>query len=278
MRTDLLLVPMGASYADMRAAALAAEEAGFDGLWTWDHLRDPEGGARSRVPEAWTVLAALAEVTQRLVLGPLVLNVASRHPGLLANMAATLQEISEGRLLLGLGAGANRRLPYAVEHEALGLAIEPDRARAARVAEAAQVMRRLWAGDASSFAGAHYRLERPSGFLRPEPPPPIIIGGFGPRMAAIAGRHGDGFNTQAAHPRLAELIRTAREAHAEAGRDPSRLIVTVFGGLRDSYLRQDSPARAALEGLGVKRLILLVEPPFDPGRLREAGRLLAGKT
>ena len=148
MRTDLLLVPMGAPYADMRAAALAAEEAGFDGLWTWDHLRDPEGGARSRVPEAWTALAALAEVTQRLVLGPLVLNVASRHPGLLANMAATLQEISEGRLLLGLGAGANRRLPYAVEHEALGLAIEPDRARAARVAEAAQVMRRLWAGDA----------------------------------------------------------------------------------------------------------------------------------
>lgn len=276
MKTDLLLVPMGARYADMRRAAVAAEEAGFDGLWTWDHLRDPEGGARSRVPEVWTVLAALAEVTRRVRLGPLVLNVSNRHPGLLANMAATLQEVSGGRLLLGLGAGGNRRLPYAVEQEALGIAVEPDQARAQRVAEATQVMRRLWAGDESSFARTYYRLERPSGFLRPDPPPPLIIGGFGPRMAAIAGRHGDGFNTQAAHPRLAELVRIARDEHAAAGRDPARFIVTVFGGLRESYLKPDSPARTSLEQLGVERLILLMEPPFDLGRLRDAGRLLAG--
>jgi alkanesulfonate monooxygenase SsuD/methylene tetrahydromethanopterin reductase-like flavin-dependent oxidoreductase (luciferase family) len=274
VKTDLLLMPMGARYADMRRAAVAAEEAGFDGLWTWDHLRDPDGGARSRVPEVWTALTALAEVTQRVTLGPLVLNVNSRHPGLLANMAATLQEISGGRLLLGLGAGGHRRLPYAVEHEALGLRVEPDQTRAERVAEAAQVLRRLWTGDESSFSGVHYRLERPSGFLRPDPPPPIVIGGFGPRMAAIAGRHADGFNTQAGHPQLAELIRIGRDEHARAGRDPARFMATVFAGLRDSYLRPDSPARASLERLGVERLILLVEPPFDPTRLRDAGRLL----
>ena len=267
---------MGARYADMRRAAVAAEEAAFDGLWMWDHLRDPERGARSRVPEVWTALTALAEVTQRITLGPLVRNVSNRHPGLLANMAATLQEISGGRLLLGLGAGGNRRLPYAPEQESLGLVIEPDRTRAERVAEAAQVMRRLWAGDESSFAGTHYRLERPSGFLRPEPAPPIIIGGFGPRMAAIAGRYADGFNTQAGHPRLAELIRVARDARAEAGRDPVGFLVTVFAGLRESYLKRESPARASLERLGVERLILLVEPPFDPGRIRDAGRVLTG--
>ena len=268
---------MGARYADMRQAAVAVEEAGFDGLWTWDHLRDPDRGAASRVPEVWTVLSALAEATRRVTLGPLVLNVSSRHPGLLASMAATLQETSQGRLLLGIGAGAHRRLPYAREHEALGLAVEPDRVRAERVAEAVQVMRRLWAGDTSSFAGAHYRLDRPDGFLRPEPPPPVIVGGFGPRMAAIAGRHADGFNTQAAHPQLAELVRVAREAHAAAGRDPARFLVTVFGGWRDSYLRRDSPARAALERLGVERLILLLEPPYDAGRVRDAGRLLAAQ-
>ena len=274
MKTDLLLMPMGARYADMRRAAVAAEDAGFAGLWTWDHLRDPDGGARSRVPEVWTVLTALAEVTQRVTLGPLVLNVNSRHPGLLANMAATLQEISGGRLVLGLGAGGHRRLPYAVEHEALGLRVEPDQTRAERVAEAAQVLRRLWAGDESSFSGVHYRLERPSGFLRPDSPPPIVIGGFGPRMAAIAGRYADGFNTQAGHPQLAELIRVGRDEHARAGRDPARFMATVFGGLRDSYLRRDSPARASLERLGVERLILLVEPPFEPARIRDAGRLL----
>src|SRR5690349_5730414 len=100
MQTDLLLMPMGARYGDMRRAALAAEEAGFDGLWTWDHLR-PTGG-EGPTPEAWTVLTALAEATSRVAIGPLVLNVISRHPGVLANMAATLQEISGGRLILGI--------------------------------------------------------------------------------------------------------------------------------------------------------------------------------
>jgi alkanesulfonate monooxygenase SsuD/methylene tetrahydromethanopterin reductase-like flavin-dependent oxidoreductase (luciferase family) len=274
MKTDLLLVPMGAAYAQMRDAALAAEDAGFDGLWIWDHLRDPEGGAGAGVPEVWTVLSALAEVTRRVNLGPLVLNVSSRHPGLLANMAATLQQVSEGRLLLGLGAGATPTMSYAREYEMLGLAVERDAVRAARVAEAAQVMRRLWSGDASSFDGTHYTLARPSGYLRPDPPPPIVVGGFGPRMAAIAGRHADGFNTQAGHPQLAELARVAREAHAASGRDPEGFLLTVFAGLSERWLRPDSPARGALSKLGVARLIALTEPPYDLARIRSAGRLL----
>lgn len=274
MKTDLLLVPMGARYAEMRAAALAAEEAGFDGLWTWDHLRDYERPAGPGVPEAWTTLSALAEATRRIALGSLVLNVGMRHPGLLANMAATLQQVSGGRLLLGLGAGGNRQTPYVAEQEMLGLPLESDRVRAERVAEAIQVMRRLWAGDGSSFAGTHYRLERPTGYLRAEPPPPVIVGGFGPRMARIAGRYGDGFNTQARHPQLAELCRVARKAGAAAGREPAGFLVTVFGGLTDRWLRADSPDRLALERLGVARLILLVQPPYEPERLGAAGKLL----
>jgi len=262
MKTDLLLIPMSARYRDMRAAAVAAEEAGFDGLWTWDHLRDPDAASGPGVPEAWTVLTALAEATQRVSLGPLVLNVANRHPGVLANMAATLQAVSGGRLLLGLGAGGSRRTPYAAEQEALGLTVERDEVRARRVVEAIELMRRLWSGH--------------SGFLKSEPAPPIIVGGFGPRMAGIAGRHADGFNTQAMHPRLADLVRRARDEHAAAGRDPSRFIVTVFAGLDEPWLRPDSRARQTLERAGVERLILLVEPPFDPGEIRQAGRVLAG--
>lgn len=251
---------MSARWADMRAAALAAEDAGFDGLWTWDHLRDPDGAASPGVPEAWTVLTALAEVTRRISLGPLVLNVANRLPGVLANMAATLQEVSGGRLLLGLGAGGSRRTPYAVEQAAMGQAVERDDVRAGRVVEAIALLRRLWSGD--------------SGFLRPDPPPPIIVGGFGPRMAAIAGRHGDGFNTQALHPQLADLVRLAREEHAAAGRDASRFIVTVFAGLDTPWLRSDSRARQTIDRVGVDRLILLTPPPFDAGEIRDAGRLL----
>jgi alkanesulfonate monooxygenase SsuD/methylene tetrahydromethanopterin reductase-like flavin-dependent oxidoreductase (luciferase family) len=274
MKTDLLLVPMGARYAEMRAAALAAEEAGFDGIWTWDHLRDPDGGAASSVPEVWTTLAALAEVTSRIALGPLVLNVGLRSPGLLANMAATLQQASKGRLLLGLGAGGSRATPYVVEQEAIGLPVEPDAVRAARVAEACQVLRRLWAGDRTDFTGAHYRLVKPEGFLRADPPPPIIVGGFGPRMAGIAGRWADGFNTPARHPQLAELVRAAREAHAAAGRDPARFLITVFAGLADAWLGPGSGPRRGLEALGVARLILLVQPPYDLARIGAAKRLL----
>ena len=262
MKVDALLIPMSARYADMRAAALALEEAGFDGLWTWDHLRDPDAAAGPGVPEAWTVLAALAEVTRRIALGPLVLNVANRHPGLLANMAATLQAVSGRRLLLGLGAGGSRRTPYAAEQQALGVPVEPDAVRARRVVEAIELMRRLWSGE--------------SGFLRPEAPPPIIVGGFGPRMAGIAGRHGDGFNTQAMHPQLAELVTLARGEHAAAGRDPSRFLVTVFAGWSESWLRPDSRGRQSLERVGVDRLILLLSPPFDTGQIRQAGRLLGG--
>jgi len=274
VKIDLLLIPMSARWAEMRAAAVAAEEAGFDGLWTWDHLRDPDGASDVGVPEALTVLAALAEVTRRVSLGPLVLNVANRHPGLLANMAATIQQVSGGRLLLGIGAGGHRRMPYAAEQEMLGLGIDRDAVRAERVAEAAQVLRRLWSGDPSNFSGHHYRLEQPSGYLRADPSPPIIVGGFGPRMAAIAGRHGDGFNTQALHPRLANLLQIARAEHAATGRDPAGFVATAFAGLEGRWLRADSAGRAALARAGVDRLILLAGPPFDPGEIRAAGRQL----
>ena len=274
MKTDVLLIPMGARYAEMRAAAVAADETGFDGLWTWDHLRDTDTDDGPGVPEAWTVLTALAEATRRIMLGPLVLNVANRHPGLLANMAATLQAVSGGRLLLGIGAGGSRRTPYAREQEALGLKVDGDAARAQRVVEAIQVMRRLWAGDSTSFTGASYRLDRPAGFLRPDPPPPIIVGGFGPKMAAIAGKHGDGFNTQAFHPQLEDLVRIARDQHAAAGRDATRFIVTVFAAFEKRWLEPDSRARQMLDRIRVNRVILLLSPPFDADGIRSAGRLL----
>jgi hypothetical protein len=93
-------------------------------------------------------------------------------------------------------------------------------------------------------------------------------------MAAIAGTHADGFNTQAFHPQLGELVKIARDAHAAAGREASKFLVTVFAGLDERWLQPDTRARQQLERAGVDRLILLLSPPFDVERIRHAGSLL----
>ena len=275
MRYDLLLVPFGATYAQMRAATLAAEEAGFSGLWTFDHLRVPAPESDLGVPECWTVLSALAEATSRIQLGPLVLNVVNRRPGVLANMAATLQEVSGGRLLLGLGAGGGPDTPYTTEITMIGVEPESDRVRRERVAEAAQVLRLLWENAGQSFDGRYYRLHRPGGFLRPDPAPPILIGGFGRQMATVAGRHGDGFNTYASNPALPELIEIARRERRKSGRDLDRFVVSVFAGFRSSWLQQVNAERAQLEKAGVGRLILQVEPPYPLDAIRASAPALA---
>ncbi len=243
MKTDVLLIPFGASWHELRDGARRAEDAGCDGIWLWDHLRGGNAAGPEPVPECWTVLSALAEATSRVMLGSLVLNVANRHAGVLANMAATLQELSGGRLLLGLGAGGSRATPYAAEQDAIGRPVGTDTERRRELERAIARIRALWSGD-------------PPGFLRPSPVPPIIVGGFGPRMAELAGRLADGFNAPAGHPQLPELVALARHAHAESGR-ATPFQVSVFGG---------SPAteagRKRLAGLGVERLIVLKQPPF----------------
>jgi alkanesulfonate monooxygenase SsuD/methylene tetrahydromethanopterin reductase-like flavin-dependent oxidoreductase (luciferase family) len=243
VKSDVLLIPFGATWRDLRDGARRAEDAGFDGVWLWDHLRGGGAAGPAPVPECWTVLSALAEVTSRVTLGPLVLNVANRPAGVLANMAATLQEISGGRLLLGLGAGGSRATPYAAEQDAIGHRVGTDTERRRELEQAIVRIRALWAGD-------------PPGYLRPSPPPSIIVGGFGPRMAELAGRLGDGFNAPAGHPMFPELVSVARKAHAESGR-ATPFHVTAFGGFPGT-----EAGRKRLAGLGVERLILLLQPPY----------------
>src|ERR1700704_4951287 len=116
MQVDVLVDAFGARWGDLRDAARAAEAAGLDGVWLNDHLAGSVEG-RPHVLECWTILSALAAETTRVAIGPLVLNVANRDPGTLAVMAATLQHVSDGRLLLGLGAGGGRDTPYAAEQQ-----------------------------------------------------------------------------------------------------------------------------------------------------------------
>jgi alkanesulfonate monooxygenase SsuD/methylene tetrahydromethanopterin reductase-like flavin-dependent oxidoreductase (luciferase family) len=240
---DLMFDPFGGHWVDVHRGALAAEQAGFDGVWLYDHLAGSVHGA-ARVLECWTTLTAIAAAVPRLTIGPLVLNVANRDPSTLAVMAATLQEVSGGRLLLGLGAGGGRDTPYAAEQLALGRAVPGASARRRAVEEAIGRLRAVWAG----------RVGAASGFLAPEPPPPVIVGGFGPKMAELAGRLGDGINTPAG-PRLGDQLNVAREAHARSGRDPAAFVVTASA-------RPSRRERERLASLGVDRMIVSLAPPY----------------
>jgi len=240
VHVDLLFDPFAGRWEDLRDAAVLAEESGFDGLWLYDHL----AGSAHRAPhvlECWTVLSALAAAVPQLAIGPLVLNVANRDPGTLAVMAATLQEVSGGRLLLGIGAGGGVGTPYEAEQRALGRDVAGDVARRRALEAAIATLREVWTGTTHGVGG----------FLRPTPPPPVIVGGFGPKMAELAGRLGDGINAPAG-PALPRLLDIARTAHAAAGRDPATFVVTTSGAPHDQRLA----------ALGVQRVITMVRPPY----------------
>jgi alkanesulfonate monooxygenase SsuD/methylene tetrahydromethanopterin reductase-like flavin-dependent oxidoreductase (luciferase family) len=150
---DLLFDPFGVRVDDALAGATAAERAGFGGVWLYDHLAGSVHG-RDRVLECWTTLTAIAATVPRIMVGPLVLNVANRPAGTLAVMAATLQELSGGRLLLGVGAGGGRDTPYAAEQEALGRVVLGDARRRAAVADQVATLRAVCVASRSGCSGS----------------------------------------------------------------------------------------------------------------------------
>ena len=178
-------------WSEVKAMARAAEESGFDSVWLGDHLlyRDARG---ERGPwDVWTQLAALAAATERVTLGPLVACTAFHPPGVLARMAASVDEISSGRLVLGLGAGWNE-----TEFRAFGIAFDR---RVSRFAEAFELVRRLLEGERVTFDGRFHRLEDAVLLPPPRRRPPLMIGANRPRMLAIALPHVEAWNTWYTH-------------------------------------------------------------------------------
>jgi probable F420-dependent oxidoreductase len=173
---------------EVRAIALAVEECGFDSAWLGDHLLYRTGGRRVRAPwDVWTQLAALAAVTSRVRLGPLVAATAFHAPGILARAAASVDEVSGGRLVLGIGAGWNE-----TEFRAFGF---PFDRRISRFAESFEVIRSLLAGDEVSFSGAFVSVEDAVLLPRPARRVPLMVGGNGERILSIALAHADAWNT-----------------------------------------------------------------------------------
>lgn len=210
---------IGVEFAWWRESALRLEAAGYAGVWCWDHFIS-RGVRTDPVLECWTTLSAVAAVSERLTIGPLVLNVMNRHPSLVARMAATLQEASRGRLVLGLGIGG-----HPAEHEALGIPFPPVAERIARLEEAVAVIRALWSGGPVTLPGRFYPLSEAYALPRPDPVPPIIIGGETPGGARLAARLGDGWTTFEETFERTEPV--YRAALAGLGRERSAMTVLV---------------------------------------------------
>jgi probable F420-dependent oxidoreductase len=210
-----------ARWSEYSAMARAAEESGFDSIWLGDHLLYRDDGRPERGPwEAWTLLAALSAVTQRVRLGPLVACASFHPPGLLAKMAATIAEVSGGRFVLGLGAGWNE-----TEYRAFGL---PYDHRVSRFEESFEIVRRLLVGERVTLAGRFWQAE--DALLLPRPPGrvPLMIGSNGERMLAAALPHVDCWNTWYAGygntvEKFAELNERISAAAERAGRDPAEV-------------------------------------------------------
>jgi probable F420-dependent oxidoreductase len=212
---------------EYRAIARMAEQAGFDSIWLGDHLlyRYPDGSTRGPW-EAWTSLAGLAEATERVTIGPLVAAMGFHAPFMLAKQAATVDEISGGRLVLGIGAGWNE-----TEFAALGAPFDQ---RIARFEEAFTIVRTLLAEGRIDFAGRYHTARDAELLPRPARPggPPILVGSTGPRMLAATLPHAASWNAWYADTRnspdgVPALRARVDEAALAAGRDPAHIERTV---------------------------------------------------
>ena len=216
-------------------SARRLDAAGYAGLWCWDHFMG-KGDRAVPVLEQWTTLAAAAAVTRRANLGTFVANVMNRHPALVAKMAATVQAVSNGRFVLGLGIGG-----HPAEHAAYGIDFPPAPARAARLGEAVDVIRALWTGGPVTRPGPAYPLRDAVAYPVPEPPPPIVVGGETTAGARLAARIGDGWT--AFDKTFERDLPAYLEALAKAGRPRvnQRLLVAFEAGRSGVDALRDSP-------------------------------------
>lgn len=276
------------TFPEIRDTALLCEDLGFDSIWIYDHLlyRTPKG-ATTGIWEGWSMLSALAACTKRVEIGPLVVCNSFRNPALLAKMAHTVDEISGGRLTLGIGAGWNQP-----EYDAFGFPFDH---RVDRFEEALQIIRPLLKEGRVDFSGKYYtardceiapRSPRPGG-------PPLMIGAGMPRMLRLTAQYADLYNVgYMTIPRSTEKpLRALRKACQEIGRDIATLPCTYLvsmafpdllgwdkprkRGYLNGPVEQIAQVMAEYEALGTAHLMFHLKPssPQAYEELAEAVRL-----
>jgi alkanesulfonate monooxygenase SsuD/methylene tetrahydromethanopterin reductase-like flavin-dependent oxidoreductase (luciferase family) len=278
-------------WSEYRSMARAADEVGLDSIWLGDHLLYRDKGDTERGPwEVWTMLGALAAVTERVELGPLVACTAFHPPGLIAKMAATLGEVSGGRFVLGLGAGWNEP-----EFRAFGL---PYDHRVSRFEEAFTIIRGMLAGERVTLDGRWFQAEELVLLPRPARPPRLVIGSNGPRMLAATlpyvGAWNTWFDSYGNTPAgFAELNEQITAAAREAGRDPADIersacvLVAFDDATGQRWWGEDTPpvsgtpeqiaaALRELAAAGADEIIVVADPISEASirALREPVRLV----
>jgi len=212
------------AYADLERFWRDADELGFYAVWNYDHFYGLGAGLndfKNDTLEGWTTLAAMATIVKRARIGCMVSGVTYRHPAVLANMAATVDHISGGRLEFGLGAAWHEP-----EHAGYGIPFPSAGTRIAMLDEALQVCKKLWTEDVSNFDGAHYTLKDALCNPKPvqTPHPPIVLGGTKPKILRVIARHADEWNGVAFEPNgWRESNAELDKACGDVGRDPREI-------------------------------------------------------
>jgi F420-dependent oxidoreductase-like protein len=246
------------------------EALGFDSAWLFDHFMATGSAADHTYLEAWTALAGLAALTTRLQLGVLVTGNTYRSPALLAKQAATVDHISRGRLILGLGAGWHEP-----EHRAYGFPFSPPGERVSRFKEAVQLIRALFREERATFTGRYYQLEDAPFEPKPVRPGgiPLVIGTRGPRMLGIVAQYADIWNMVGPPERVREHGQVLLEACARVGRDPATIRWSAaawvpavgFDPLASVEAFRDLVGRYREQG--VSEIICQWRPELEPGAI-----------
>jgi F420-dependent oxidoreductase-like protein len=225
VRFGLQLWPQQTTWPEYREASLAAEAAGWDSIWTWDHLLAIQGPWQQPIFEGWGLLHAVAAVTERVRIGLMVGANTFRNPGVTTKLAATLDHVSKGRAVLGIGGAWFER-----EHEAFGIDFGASVGeRLDKLEEAVALMRRLLDGEQVSHEGRFYAFRDALSEPRPvQARLPILVGGSGPQKTLrTVARHADGWNTSGDVDTLKERLDILARHCADAGRDMGEIELTV---------------------------------------------------
>ncbi len=271
MHLGLLFNRFGLAGRAMADVARRAEASGVAALWVMDHVQQIpwQGSAEDPVLECYTALGFLAGVTERVTLGALVSGVALRDPAMLVKAVTTLDVVSDGRGVFGVGAGWYER-----EVAALGRTMPPIPERFDLLEDTLRLARSTWAGESGPFAGKGLSLPERLPFPRPvrSPGPPILVGGSGERRTLrLVARYADACNLSFAHSDLAGVaakIDVLRHHCAEAGRDPAEILITTTRTFGQPETEPDADRLIAFLGeltaLGVGQHIFTLDDPTDP--------------